>query len=65
MSVHAIRKVPRPSAIALALGGWHLIGVSWPAIVFLFLMLPLPPSINSFLANPLQRLATIGSVAQM
>ena len=26
-------------------------------------MLPLPPSINFFLANPLQRLATIGSVS--
>ena len=47
-------------AVALALGGWHLVGVAWPAIVFLFLMLPLPPRINFFLANPLQRLATIG-----
>jgi exosortase len=49
-------------AIALALGGWHLVGVAWPAVVFLFLMLPLPPRINSFLANPLQRLATTGGV---
>src|SRR5438874_12353008 len=40
-------------AIALALGGWHLVGVAGPAIIFLFLMLPLPPSINFFLANPL------------
>ena len=50
-------------AIAVALGGWHLVGVAWPAIVFLFLMLPLPLRINYFLANPLQRLATIGGVS--
>jgi len=50
-------------ALALALGGWHLVRVAWPAILFLFFMLPLPPSLNTFLANPLQRLATIGSVA--
>jgi exosortase len=49
-------------AIALALGGWHLVEVAWPAIVFLFLMLPLPPRINFFLSTPLQRLATIGGV---
>jgi exosortase len=50
------------ASLALALGGWHLLKVALPAIVFLFFMLPLPPSINSFLADPLQRLATIGSV---
>jgi exosortase len=50
------------SGLALGLGGWHLLRVTWPAIIFLFFMLPLPPSINTFLANPLQRLATIGSV---
>ena len=50
-------------AIALALGGWHLVWVVWPSVVFLFLMLPLPPRINFFLANPLQRLATIGGVS--
>lgn len=50
------------AGLALALGGWHLLKVVLPAVVFLFFMLPLPPSINTFLANPLQRLATIGSV---
>jgi exosortase len=53
---------PVVAALALALGGWHLVRVAWPAVVFLFFMLPLPPSLNTFLANPLQRLATIGSV---
>jgi exosortase len=51
------------AGLALALGGWHLLRVALPAVVFLFFMLPLPPSINTFLANPLQRLATLGSVA--
>jgi exosortase len=50
------------AGLALALGGWHLLKVLLPAVVFLFFMLPLPPSINTFLADPLQRLATIGSV---
>jgi exosortase len=49
-------------AIAVALGGWHIVGVAWPAIAFLFLMLPLPVRINYLLANPLQRLATLGGV---
>jgi exosortase len=49
-------------AAALALGGWHLIEVVWPALGFLSLMLPLPLRMNYFLAGPLQRLATLGSV---
>ncbi|MHC5543105.1 exosortase/archaeosortase family protein [Singulisphaera rosea] len=53
------------ASLALAIGGWHLLRVAFPAIIFLFFMLPLPPRINSFLANPLQRLATIGSVATL
>ena len=49
--------------LALGLGGWHLVRVALPAIAFLFFMLPLPPALNMILANPLQRLATLGSVA--
>jgi exosortase len=51
------------ASLMLALGGWHLIRVAWPAIVFLGFMLPLPPSFNAILADPLQRLATLGSVS--
>jgi exosortase len=50
------------ACLTLALGGWHLVRVALPALIFLFFMLPLPPTINSILANPLQKLATIGSV---
>jgi len=60
-----IENTTLPLAIAsltLAFGGWHLLRVSWPAFLFLYFMLPLPPSFNAFLADPLQRLATLGSV---
>jgi exosortase len=51
------------AGLALALGGWHLLWVALPSIVFLLFMLPLPPSLNALLAQPLQRMATLGSVA--
>lgn len=51
------------AAVALALGGCHLLEVGLPSIVFLYFMLPLPPSLNQFLAGPLQTFATLGSVA--
>ena len=48
--------------LVLALGGWHLMRVAYPSVIFLLFMLPLPQSINQWLAQPLQRLATLGSV---
>lgn len=57
----AVTLMPALAALALAFGGWHLLRWAGPAIAFLLLMLPLPPSINLSLAAPLQRLATIGS----
>lgn len=50
-------------ALALGLGGWHLLRWGLPGFAFLFFMLPLPPRINMILAGPLQSLATIGSTA--
>ena len=50
------------AGLVLALGGRHLLKVAFPAILFLFFMLPLPPRLNTLLAAPLQRIATIGSV---
>lgn len=50
------------AAVALAIGGWHLLTAIWPAAVFLLLMLPLPPSLNGTMAGPLQAVATAGSV---
>ncbi len=37
----------------------------WPAVVFLVFMLPLPQSMNSMIALPLQWIATLGSVFVM
>lgn len=50
------------AAAAFALGGWSLIRWSWPAILFLFFLLPMPPSLDPKLAGQLQTIATIGSV---
>jgi exosortase len=51
------------AAAVLALGGWHLLEVAYPALIFLVFMLPLPASVNQHLAAPLQQVATQGSVA--
>ena len=56
-----------PLAVAaLTPGPLRLADRSWaalPAIVFLWLMLPMPPSLSNLLAGPLQSLATAGSTA--
>ncbi len=51
------------ASLVLALGGWHLVKVAYPSLIFLLFMLPLPASLNQLLAQPLQQLATTGSVA--
>lgn len=51
------------AGLTLALGGWHLLRVALPSLVFLVFMLPLPPSVNMLLARFLQTVATVGSVA--
>ena len=51
------------AALALALGGWHLLRWAGPSVAFLTFLLPLPPSLNTVLAEPLQRLATWGSTS--
>lgn len=51
------------AALVVALAGWRMLWVASPAIGFLMFMLPLPPSLNAILADPLQRLATVGSTS--
>jgi len=53
--------IPVAACIVYALGGFALLIRAWPAIGFLVFMLPLPPVINTLVAMPLQRIATIGS----
>jgi exosortase len=52
---------PVIAAAVLAVGGWGAIRWAWPALVFLIFLVPLPPSVNEFLAAPLQRIATLGA----
>lgn len=53
--------IPTAACLVLALGGWPLLARAWPAVAFLVFMLPLPPSINTMVSLPLQRVATLGS----
>jgi exosortase len=49
------------AALGVLLGGWPVLRWAWPAIVFLFFMLPLPFFLETALAYPLRRLATVSS----
>jgi exosortase len=49
----------------LLLGGWSALRWAWPALTFLLFMIPLPFQIESALAHPLQRVATIASAASL
>jgi exosortase len=53
--------LPVIACLTLAAGGWPLLRRVWPAIAFLVFMFDLPLSINSILAQPLQRVATTWS----
>ena len=53
--------LPVTACLVLAVGGWPLLARAWPAVAFLVFMLPLPPSINTMVSLPLQRIATMGS----
>ncbi len=50
------------AAIMLFVGGWKIILWAWPAIVFLFFIVPLPGLLSSFLSDPLQNIGTRVSV---
>jgi exosortase len=53
--------LPAIAGLMWAFGGWPLLYRAWPAILFLVFMLPLPGSVNSLVAMPLQRIAATGS----
>jgi exosortase len=53
--------LPVIGGLVLSLGGWPLLKRAWPAIAYLGFMLPLPPSLNNLLSQPLQRLAALAS----
>lgn len=53
--------VPCLAGLALLLGGWRALAWSWPAIVFLAFMVPLPGFLAGTLSHPLQRIGTLAS----
>lgn len=48
-------------AMLLIGGGLRLIGWAWPMVAFLLFMIPLPHTLASHLATPLQQIGAIGS----
>jgi exosortase len=44
--------------ICLLLGGWYALWWSWPAILFLIFMIPMPFRLETAMAQPLQQIAT-------
>src|SRR5205807_8119727 len=53
--------LPCLGGICLLLAGRPALAWSWPAIAFLFFMMPLPYSVETGMKQPLQRIATQGS----
>jgi exosortase len=53
--------LPTLAGVALLFGGWPALRWSWPAILFLGFMLPLPFMVEHWLSQPLQRVGTIAS----
>src|SRR5262249_13955808 len=49
------------AGVGLALGGSPLLRWSWPGIVFLAFMIPLPHRVDQSLIGPLRRAATLAS----
>jgi exosortase len=49
------------AGVAMLVGGWPAVRWSWPSIMFLFFMIPLPWRIENALGPPLQWLATLAS----
>ena len=53
--------VPALFGLVLVGGGWPLIAWAWPMILFLLFMIPLPHSLATHLAAPLQEMGAVGS----
>jgi exosortase len=56
-----ISLLPALAGVCLLAGGWAALRWAWPAVAFLFFMIPLPYDLSLTLAGPLQTLATQAS----
>jgi len=54
--------LPFAAAVAMFVGGWRALRWSWPSIVFLYFMTPLPGAVQSQLGPFLQSIGTRASV---
>lgn len=59
--IDSISLLPTLAGLCLMFGGWAAWRWAWPAILFLFFMVPLPYRAATTLSAPLQRIATICS----
>lgn len=59
--IDGVSFLPVIAGVFWLLGGWGYFRWSWPAVMFLIFMIPLPYTVETGLAYPLQRIATIGS----
>lgn len=59
--VDPVSMIPCLAGLVLLLLGWSGLKWSWPAILFLLFMIPLPGFIAGQLGHPLQRVGTIAS----
>jgi exosortase len=54
--------LPFAAGVAMFVGGWRALRWSWPSIVFLFFMTPLPGAVQSKLGPFLQKIGTLASI---
>jgi exosortase len=57
--------IPMLLGICLLLGGWHALQWTWPAILFLVFMIPLPYTLEAALRGPLRQIGTLVSTYVM
>lgn len=60
-SIGAFSLIPAIAGIVLMMGGWGMLRWSWPAILFLVFMIPLPVAIETMATQPLRRVGTMAS----
>jgi len=60
-SIEGLALLPYLAGVAVVLGGWPALRWSWPSIMFLTFMIPLPWRIENALGPSLQWLATLAS----
>ena len=61
----ALSFIPSIAGVVLLCGGWPLLRWSWPSILFLTFMVPLPHRIETEMREPMRRMGTVGTILPM